>query len=165
MYQLTRFIVEGAYAKVLTSRLSERPDPADVQRDLYEKVIERALQKMGPEAAALRPAMATPNFPDFASGLWLDDGFIMPIVTGYAEHLGRELGMLPPDRPIFSVSFARGGWFDVRFSRAEIYSTQEMKKATAVAYGQLVAHSTREIFRDGDCLSIGLENAWKLAAG
>jgi len=165
VYQLTRFVVEGAYANVLTSRLSGRPDPADAQRELYEKVIERALKKMGPEAATLRPAMATPDFPDFASGLWLEDGFVMPIVMGYTEHVGRIIGMLPVDRPTFSVSFARGGWFDVRFSRAEIYSTPEMKKATAVAYGQVVAHSTREIFRDGDALSIGLDNAWKLAVG
>lgn len=163
--QLTRFVVEGAFADVVGTRLSKKPNPYDVQRELYETVIERAIGKMGAEAAAaLRESMATPYFPDFASGLWLEDGFIMPIIMGHSEHVGRIIGMLPPERPLFSVKLARGGWFDVRFSKSVIYTPEALRKATALAYGQLVSHSTREIFSDRDALSIGLDNAWKLAS-
>ncbi len=163
--QLTRFVVEGAFADVVASRLAKRPNPYDVQRELYEAIIERAMTKMGADAdAALRKAMATPEFPDFASGLWLEDGFIMPIIMGHSEHVGKIIGMLPSERPLFSVHLARGGWFDVRFAKSAIYAAEELRKATALAYGQVVAHSTREIFSDRDALSIGLDNAWKLAA-
>ena len=163
--QLTRFVVEGAFADVVATRLAKCPNPFDVQRELYEAVIERAASKIGSDAAALLgEAMAAPEFPDFASGLWLEDGFIMPIVLGHSEHVGKIIGMLPTERPLFSVDLKRGGWFDVRFSKATIFATEEARKATALAYGQVVAHSTREIFSDRDALSIGLDNAWKLAA-
>jgi hypothetical protein len=162
--QLTRFVVEGAFADVVASRLTKKPNPYDVQRELYEAVIDRAIAKMGTEAdAALREAMATPEFPNFASGLWLEDGFILPIVAGHSEHVGRIIGMLPADRPLFSMKITRGGWFDVRYSKSAIFATEDARRATALAYGQVVAHSTREIFSDGDALAIGLDNAWKLA--
>lgn len=162
--QLTRFVVEHAFADVVASRLAKRPDPFDVQCEIYEALMERAASKMGSDAAvALGDAMAAPEFPDCASGLWLEDGFIMPIVMGHAEHVGKIIGMLPRERPLFSVDLKRGGWFDVRFSRATIFATEEARMATALAYGQLVAHSTREIISDRDALSIGLYNAWNLA--
>jgi len=162
--QLTRFVVEGAFADVVTSRMAKRPNPYDVQREMYEAVIERAAAKMGSDVGkVLGGAMTAPEFPDFASGLWLEDGFIMPIVMGHSEHVGKIIGMLPNERPLFSVDLKRGGWFDVRFSKATIYATEVTRKATALAYGQVVAHSTREIFSDRDALSIGLDNAWKLA--
>jgi hypothetical protein len=163
--QLTRFVVEGAFADVVATRLSKKPNPYDIQRELYEAVIERAIGKMGGDAgAALRASMATPDFPDFASGLWLDDGFIMPIIMGHSEHVGKIIGMLPAERPLFSVKLTRGGWFDVRFSKSVIFATESMRKATALAYGQVVSHSTREIFSDREALAIGLDNAWKLAS-
>lgn len=165
MSQLTRFVVEGAFAAVVTTRLSKKPNPYDIQRELYETVIDRAIGKIGAAAPeTLREAMATPDFPDFASGLWLEDGFIMPIIMGHSEHVGKIIGMLPPERPLFSVKLTRGGWFDVRFSKSAIYASEPMRKATALAYGQVVSHSTREIFSDREALAIGLDNAWKLAS-
>lgn len=168
--ELTRLVVEQAIGSMLAARVrpgsdGKNADPYRVQKELYESVTRALYAKFAPEiGAALADHLTSPMFQSAASAAWLSDKVMMPVFVGLASTFARRIGAMDGDSPLFRFRVEPGpGAFGVVFVSASLFAVEEKRKATALAYAQLVSYAVHSVLTSKEFAASGVEAAHQLA--